>query len=208
MVTGSNPARSLGNLYSAYPTPIKIPSCFHAHKPWLSFTPLGPQVMSNEKDIGYARMTWTSQLSVFNLQRSNLGMTSKMVNTSIKQYKTSINREPQEIGWPWTPRNHKNINKNHDESGCLNAQAGRGDRSGLPRRWLVPDHPGTREPWGAGHWGSHSAAVDVFPKKGGHSPGSFLFEQRVYWVDLWECIEIRWIHETDCDGFTFCLLPS
>ena len=31
MVTGSNPARSLGNLYSAYPTPIKIPSCFQAH---------------------------------------------------------------------------------------------------------------------------------------------------------------------------------
>ena len=29
--TGSNPARSLGNLYSAYPTSIKIPSCFQAH---------------------------------------------------------------------------------------------------------------------------------------------------------------------------------
>ena len=30
MVTGSNPARSLGNLYSSYPNPIKIPSCFQA----------------------------------------------------------------------------------------------------------------------------------------------------------------------------------
>ena len=31
MVTGSNPAKFLGNLYSTYPNPIKIPSCFQAH---------------------------------------------------------------------------------------------------------------------------------------------------------------------------------
>ena len=45
MVTGSNPARSLGNLYSAYPTPIKSPSCFQAQMN-VSFRspPLGPQV--------------------------------------------------------------------------------------------------------------------------------------------------------------------
>ena len=31
MVTGSNPARSLGSLYSAYQNHIKIQSCFQAH---------------------------------------------------------------------------------------------------------------------------------------------------------------------------------
>ena len=46
MVTLSNRARSLGNLYSAYPNPIKILSCFQAHMN-LSFRspPLGPQVI-------------------------------------------------------------------------------------------------------------------------------------------------------------------
>ena len=49
MVTGSNPARSLGNLYSAYQNPIKIPSCFQAHvnlsfcspSPWASSDYMG-----------------------------------------------------------------------------------------------------------------------------------------------------------------------
>ena len=48
MVTGSNPARSLGNLYSAYQHyqhPIKIPSCFQVHMNLSFRSPtLGPQV--------------------------------------------------------------------------------------------------------------------------------------------------------------------
>ena len=42
MATGSNPPRSPGNLYSAYPNPVKILSCFRARM-HLSFgsPPLG-----------------------------------------------------------------------------------------------------------------------------------------------------------------------
>ena len=51
MVTGSNPARSLGNLYSAYENPIKIPSCFQAHMNLcFRLPPLGRQVDDDDDD--------------------------------------------------------------------------------------------------------------------------------------------------------------
>ena len=51
MVTGSNPARSLGNLYSAYQNPIKIPSCFQAHMNLcFHLPPLGRQVDDDDDD--------------------------------------------------------------------------------------------------------------------------------------------------------------
>ena len=73
MVTGSNLARSLGNLYSADQNPIKIPSCFQAHMklsfpsppPWASSfdgscSCLGPKARQE------ARFTCREQKAGFN----------------------------------------------------------------------------------------------------------------------------------------------
>ena len=59
MVTGSNPARSLGNLYSACPNPLKIPSCFQAHVN-LSFRSPPPWASSNANHL---RTGWRTEFA-------------------------------------------------------------------------------------------------------------------------------------------------
>lgn len=56
MVTSSNPARFLSNLYSAYPTPIKLASYCHAHmKVSFRSPPLGPQIWDHHLVIETCR---------------------------------------------------------------------------------------------------------------------------------------------------------
>ena len=110
MVTGSNPARSLGNLYSAYPTPIKIPSCFQAHMN-LSFRspPLGlkykhrlqmsrSRKISNKSQNSSPKTLWLIGLVQKKICRKSLYFGKSMVS----HWFSMISLQPMTRSWPIT----------------------------------------------------------------------------------------------------------